>query len=138
MCWLLITVVILVRCSVVSLEPAPAWPVVVVVLLSAAPLDSAFMLPLRPSAFMPLVAEPFSFVSELMLFDFSPFIILLSWADFSPFGPAFMSSWARWFFALPGCIFSSDCVVFAAGAALSDASLRFIEGAARSEDGALC
>src|SRR5258708_31558304 len=39
-------------------------------------------------------------------------------------------------------IFSSDWVVFAAGALVSDASLRFIgvadEGAARSVDGALC
>src|SRR6266702_2205770 len=49
-----------------------ALPVVVCDLAPAAPLVSAFMLPLlsRPSAFMSLA--PLVWVSELMLFDFSP------------------------------------------------------------------
>src|ERR1700722_18043557 len=82
--------------------------------------------------------------SELMPFDFSPFILLLfrllSWADFSPFGPVFMASCARWLLLPCGAIFWSDCVVFSAGAL--ESSRRFVgvadEGAARSDDGALC
>src|SRR6266851_4415827 len=86
----------------------------------------------RPSAFMSLPAAPFSFVSELMLFDFSPFM------------PGFMSSCARWFLAAPGCIFSSDWVDFLEPLSAplgSEALSRFIgaaDGAPRSDDGALC
>src|SRR5256885_2257283 len=114
-------------------------------------LVSAFMLPVllsRPSAFVSLLLPlALSFISELVLFDFSP--LTLSWADFSDFSPltlscadfsafepAFMSSWARVFLAPGDCIFSSDWVVLAAGLLLS--SLRFIEDPPRSDDGELC
>ena len=65
-CSSLITVVILVRCPLESFAAAPACPVVWA-LLSVAPFDSAFMLPLRssrPSAFMPLrSSRPWAFMS---------------------------------------------------------------------------
>src|ERR1700730_11099212 len=129
----LITVLILVRCSVESFAPPAACPVVWD--LPSAPFVSAFMLPLRssrPSAFM-LPSRPSALVpvrssrpsalrslaplalsfSELMLFDFSPFMSL-SWADFSPFGAALMSSCACCLLAaVGGC---SDCVALAPGA----------------------
>src|SRR3984893_13915672 len=131
----LITVLILVRCSVESFAPPAPCPVVWD--LPSAPFVSAFMLPLRssrPSAFM-LPSRPSALVpvrssrpsalrslaplalsfSELMLFDFSPFMSL-SWADFSPFGAALMSSWACWFLAAAGGC--SDCVALAPGAGL--------------------
>src|SRR5216684_2966511 len=122
----LITVLILVRCSVESFAPAPACPMVWD--LPSAPFVSAFMLPLRssrPSAFVPvrssrpsalrsLAPLALSF-SELILFDFSPFM-LASWADLSPFGAALMSSCARWFLAAAGGC--SDCVALAPGAGL--------------------
>src|ERR1700687_3209377 len=111
----LITVVILPRCSSESFAPAPACPVVVEDLLSAADLpsaadlESAFMflsalplesaalvLPLRPSVFMSLLALPVSLLSELKVFDFCPGAV----------------SCARWFLPPLGCIFSSDWVDF--------------------------
>src|SRR4051812_35896125 len=96
------------------------------------------MLPLLLSAFMSFDAPAFSF-SELMLFERSPFI-LLSWADFSPLAPAFMSSCARWFLAALWSM-SLDWADFgaSAGAPLCEES-RFIGFAAepRSDDGALC
>src|SRR3954452_16942728 len=91
-CWLRITVVILLRCSVESFAPAPAWPVVVdaparlrssarfmlvlVLLRSSARLvlvllrSSArlVLLLLRSSAFMSLAGAAF-WLSELMLLD---------------------------------------------------------------------
>src|SRR5713226_5052817 len=90
----------------------------------------------------------------LMLFDFSPFM-LVSWADLSPFGAALMSSCARWFLAAAGGC--SDCVALAPGAGLVGCSdcVAFMpddglvgsaasraagaaEGAACSDGGALC
>src|SRR4051812_8566111 len=126
----LITLVILVRCSVESFAPAPAWPVVVVDDL-AAPLRSSarFMLPLRSSAFMSFDAPGLLF-SELMLLERSPFI-LLSWADFSPFVPA-LSTCARWFLP-PSRSMSLDDFGASADAPLCEAS-RFV-GAA---EGACC
>src|SRR5216684_2248144 len=162
----LITVLILVRCSVESFAPALACPTVWD--LPSAPFVSAFMLPLRssrPSAFVPVrSSRPSALRSlaplalsfpELMLFDFSPFMSL-SWADLSPFGAALMSSCARWFLAASGGC--SDCVALAPGAGLVGCSdcVAFMpddglvgsaasraagaaEGAARSDDdGALC
>src|SRR5713226_3402211 len=159
----LITVLILVRCSVESFAPAPACPMVWD--LPSAPFVSAFMLPLRssrPSAFVPVRSSRPSALrslaplalSELMLFDFSPFMSL-SWADLSPFGAALMSSCARWFLAAAGGC--SDCVALAPGAGLVGCSdcVAFMpddglvgsaasraagaaEGAACSDGGALC
>src|ERR1700730_6543385 len=131
------------------------------------PFVSAFIAPLRssrPSAFVPvrssrpsalrsLAPLALSF-SELMLFDFSPFMSL-SWADFSPFGAALMSSCACWFLAAAGgcsdcaalapgagLVGCSDCVAFMpddglVGSAASRAA-GLAEGAACSADGALC
>src|SRR3954453_21409335 len=86
-CWLRITVVILLRCSVESLPPAPAWPVVVVaparlrssarfmllllLLLLRSSARLVLLLLLRSSAFMSLVGGDF-WLSELMLLDFWP------------------------------------------------------------------
>src|SRR5258707_6643131 len=91
------------------------------------------MLPLRSSAFMSFDAPALSF-SELIPFERSPFI-LLSWADFSPFG-AMSLDWAA--FGAPAG--SLDWAAFgaSAGAPLCDES-RFIGVAAepRSDAGAL-
>src|SRR5229473_2486504 len=125
----LITVLILVRCSVESFAPAPACPMVCD--LPSAPFVSAFMLPLRssrPSAFVPVRSSRPS---------------------------ALMSSWARWFLAAAGGC--SDCVALAPGAGLVGCSdcVAFMpddglvgsaasraagaaEGAACSDGGALC
>src|SRR6516225_7381651 len=107
-CSLRITVVILVRCSVESFAPAPAWPVVTcerslwpsrdsaLLLLVWPSRPSAFILlfwPSRPSALMPL-APPLVSFSELMPLDLAP-------------GAC---SSARWPLVAPGDFCVSDCV----------------------------